>query len=110
MSASGGKADIAHANVGVAACPVACGALSPLRLVARFANRTFKSYRGASFRVVPCARWYAPCVMASLTGLLDQSAADNESKHDNNSEWGCSLQPPCARSALYYRSLRNASR
>jgi len=24
--------------------------------------------------------------MASLTGLLDQSAADNESKHDNNSE------------------------
>ena len=46
----------------------------------------FKSYRGASFRVVPCARWYAPRVMASLTGLLDQSAADNEGKHDNYSE------------------------
>ena len=47
---------------------------------------TFKSYRGGSFRVVPCARWHAPCVMASLTGLLDHATADNESKHNNESE------------------------
>jgi hypothetical protein len=47
---------------------------------------TFKSYRGASFRVVPRARWHAPCVMATLTGLLDDATADNESKHNNESE------------------------
>ena len=45
-----------------------------------------KSYRGGSFRVVPRARWHAPCVMASLTGLLDHATADNESKHNNESE------------------------
>ena len=48
-------------------------------------NRTFKSYRGGSFRVMPCARWHTPCVMTSLTGFLDcQTAADNESNHYNN--------------------------
>jgi hypothetical protein len=52
------------------------GRRNPPRRVARFANRTFKSHRGASFRVVPHAPWYAPCVMA----------ADNESDDDNDGE------------------------
>jgi len=53
----------------------------------RFANRTFKSYRGASFGVVPRGRRHTPCVIISLTGLLDcQTGADNESNHQNDSE------------------------
>jgi hypothetical protein len=44
-----------------------------------------KSYRDASFRVVPRALWHAPCVMTSLTGLLEsQTATDNESDHHND--------------------------
>ena len=46
-----------------------------------------KSYRGGSFRVVPRTLRHTPCVMTSLTGLLEsQTAADNESNHDNDSE------------------------
>ena len=33
------------------------------------------------------ALWHAPCVMTGLTGLLEsQTAADNESNHDNDSD------------------------
>jgi len=47
----------------------------------------FRSYRGASFRVVPSALWHTPCVMTSLAGPLEsQTAADNESNHQNDSE------------------------
>jgi hypothetical protein len=50
-------------------------------------NRTFKSYGGASFGVVPRASWHAPCVMASLTGLLHRdSGGDTESYHDKDSQ------------------------
>ena len=61
-----------------------CGALrrsTPLQIIIG------RSYRSGSFRVMPCARWRTPCVMTSLTGLLDcQTAADNESNHYNRSE------------------------
>jgi hypothetical protein len=50
-------------------------------------NRTFKSYGGASFGVVPRASWHAPCVMASLTSLLHRdSGGDTESYHDKDSQ------------------------
>ena len=33
------------------------------------------------------ALWHTPCVMTGLTGLLEsQTAADNESNHDNDSD------------------------
>jgi hypothetical protein len=44
-----------------------------------------KSCRGASFGVVPRALRQAPCVMTSLTGLLDcLTGKDNESNHHND--------------------------
>jgi hypothetical protein len=59
---------------------------NPSRRIAWFANRTIKSHRRASFRVVPRAGWHTPCVVTSLTGLLDcLTAQDNESNHDENS-------------------------
>src|SRR6516165_7467205 len=59
----------------------------PPCLVARSATRHLQIIQGRELsRVVPRARWHAPCVMASLTGLLDHATADNESKHNNESE------------------------
>ena len=63
--------------------PKSSGSLAKFTAILRAALP--KSYRGAGFRVVPRALRHTPCVMSSLTGLLDcLTAKDNESNHDND--------------------------
>jgi hypothetical protein len=72
-------------SIGLFICTTAPDGLVIFAAIRRAA--LLKSYRDASFRVVPRTLWNAPYVMTSLTGILEpQAAADNDSDHHNDCE------------------------